>query len=91
MHPFDSQECSSRNTFEASGIRLRSDQFKPDYYNTSSKAFKDMAREKEYLFWVLIKATGQDEAIRGKSLFIFAQVALTKTTNLCNILNKRFI
>jgi len=60
-----SQECSSRNTFEASGIRLRSDQFKPDYYNTSSKAFKDMAREKEYLFWVLIKATGQDEAIRG--------------------------
>jgi len=60
-----SQECSSSNTFEASGIRLRSDQFKPDYYNTSSKAFKDMAREKEYLLWVLIKTTGQAEAIRG--------------------------
>ena len=52
------------------GVRLQSDHFKADYYNTSSKAFKDMAKEKEYLLWVLVKTTGQDKAIQGNTLFI---------------------
>jgi len=59
------QECSRKNLIKVKGIRLSSDHFKVDYYNASSKAFKEMAREKEYLLWVLVKATGQDKAIRG--------------------------
>lgn len=59
------KECSRSNLIEIKGIRLASDVFKADFYNTSSKAFKDMAKEKEYLLWVLIKATGQDKTIRG--------------------------
>jgi len=60
-----SQECSRSNLIEITGIHLATDVFKTDFYNTSSKAFKDMAKEKEYLLWVLVKATGQDKTIRG--------------------------
>jgi len=59
------KECSRSNLLEVQGIRLASDVFKPEFSNTSSKAFKDMAKEKEYLLWVLVKATGQDKTIRG--------------------------
>jgi len=59
------KECSRNNLIEVKGIRLASDVFKADFYNTSSKAFKDMAKEKEYLLWVLVMATGQDKTIRG--------------------------
>jgi len=60
-----SQECSRSNLLEITGIHLATDVFETDFYNTSSKAFKDMAKEKEYLLWVLVKATGQDKTIRG--------------------------
>ena len=60
------QECSRSNLIEVKRIHLADDVFKADYHNTSSKAFKDMAKEKEYLLWVLIMATGQSKTLRGE-------------------------
>ena len=64
---------------EITGLHLSNDVFKIEFYNTSSKAFKEMAREKEYLLWVLVKTTGQDKTIRGKSREYFAFFSITRT------------
>ena len=47
--------CSEKNILEINGIRLSGDKYVPDFANTSSEAFKDMAMTKEYQLWVLVK------------------------------------
>lgn len=57
--------CSEKNILEINGIRLSGDKYVPDFANTSSEAFKDMAMTKEYQLWVLVKAAHQNRIIRG--------------------------
>ena len=57
--------CSRKNILEIRGIRLSNDIYNPDYANTSSVAFKEMAYTKEYQLWVLMKASNNHRVIEG--------------------------
>ena len=44
---------------------MSQDHYQAEFANASSTEFRQMAAEKEYQLWVLMKATGTDRSIKG--------------------------
>ena len=57
--------CSRENLLEVQNVRLSQDIWRKEYANTSSSAFKDLAKTKEFQLWVLLMTTGQNSIIHG--------------------------